>query len=148
MLAPGIPSRDMKGERDMDSKRFDLVSRRLAAQSSRRGVIGAAVAILLGGGSAALLRDDASALTCRPESHLCTRGNQCCSGICEPPTADRLIRNRCRAATCVEGEMRCVDGNLHQFETCNQGQWIARNCAEGTECRSFSGTILCDWPIG
>lgn len=171
----------------MDSDRFDAVSRRIGAQSTRRGVIGAAIAMLLGGVGTALVRNDAAALTCRADRQLCSRSNQCCSGFCEPPSADRLVRNRCACGegtiacngecvapgtdahclgcddrcqpgtictsngcveACIDGQMRCSDGKPDRFETCDHGEWIARNCAPGTACRSVSGVIICDWPIG
>lgn len=79
----------------MDSGKFDDLSRRLAGKGSRRSLIKAALG-LFAGGALASQADDADALACRGGGDLCSRSNQCCSGICEPPTAPPTVRNRCR----------------------------------------------------
>jgi hypothetical protein len=60
----------------------------------------------------------------------CQAGETCQSGVC--------------VATCtVEGAMRCQGTG---FVTCDHGVEVFRDCAPGTVCRPFQGSILCDWP--
>lgn len=58
-------------------------------------------------------------------------------------------RGRCADGACVEdactvnGAMECSGSG---FVTCDNGRWIYRDCAPGTACQPFQGSILCDWP--
>jgi hypothetical protein len=51
----------------------------------------------------------------------------------------------CGGSCATEGLMQCCGTG---FVTCDHGQFVYRDCAPGTECRPFQGSILCDWPRG
>lgn len=44
--------------------------------------------------------------------------------------------------SCTTGEMKC-DGN--GFITCTNNNWIYRNCASGTSCKTSGESIVCDF---
>jgi hypothetical protein len=60
----------------------------------------------------------------------CQPGETCQSGVCVAPCT-------------VEGAMHCQGTG---FVTCDHGVEVFRDCAPGTVCRPFQGSILCDFP--
>ena len=82
--------KDLRGE-FMDGQRFDDLAKRLSAQRSRRGVLGALVGAALG---AAGFSGVADARSCRSVGNSCTVNGDCCSGDC---VAQGRNRNFARA---------------------------------------------------
>jgi hypothetical protein len=118
----------------MESNRFDEVTRRFGAARSRRGVIGAAIAAL-GSGVVTVEAAPIRRSICRPVGTGCSRGSQCCSGLCPTDRAlPRAVRNRC---ACPEGEAwcngACVDVNTD-----------ALNCGACRRACDSSETDCCD----
>lgn len=64
--------------------------------------------------------------------------------------ADASIDAPADAGPDVDAEPPCTDGttkcNGTGFDTCNDGGWVYRDCAPGTACKPFNGTIVCDFP--
>jgi hypothetical protein len=55
-----------------------------------------------------------------------------------------LSANGARGGPCsTNGQMTCSGTG---FNTCDNGSQVYRDCAPGTECHPFQGSILCDWP--
>ncbi|KAK9670994.1 hypothetical protein K7432_017133 [Basidiobolus ranarum] len=49
-------------------------------------------------------------------------------------------------ATCFNGTYKCADPGYSQlFTVCVNGVQLKNNCAAGTVCKSFAGSIICDW---
>ncbi len=94
----------------MDGAHFDLIARRLAGLTSRRGLVGALVL-----GAAAQLAGSygasASRPTCRRSGVGCTRPTQCCSGVCATGrNLPRAQRNRCQCVPDCSGGCLVDDG--------------------------------------
>jgi hypothetical protein len=127
----------VQGER-VEDKRFDDLSRSVAAMSSRRsvlrGIIGGAVASLIGTIS---LRGSASARN-RPSGAVCRKDRDCAEGLaCIGP--DATGRSRCCGGsstacgtTCFktycDPDAGCQDGNVHP--ACYD--WCVANYCYGT----------------
>jgi hypothetical protein len=111
----------------MDGTRFDLMARALGTTSTRRSGVAAVLAGLIGAtatdatASASRRRD-----VCRPTGVGCTRGDQCCSSVCDTRrTAPRAVRNRC---ACPVGQSTCATACCGDGETCSDGTCL---CGEG-----------------
>ena len=113
----------------MDERRLDAAARALARVGSRR----AALRLAAGGGLAAVLtrlgRREATA-ACRKNGKQCSRGGQCCSGVCK--------RRTCRSApgqgTCTTASDVCAGTNFG----CKEGQPCS--CYVTARGASFCGT--------
>lgn len=114
----------------MDDEHFDQLTKGLVRRADRRsfvaGLAGAVVGGLFGGHAAA-------AALCRMPGRLCSRGADCCSGVCGPrdgtghrtcrcqSPADCPAAGRCRAATCVAG-------------ACGIAITVGASCHDGRSC--------------
>jgi hypothetical protein len=82
--------------------------------------------------------------TCDPTTGMCANpaapNDTACTVNGTPGTCQSGI---CLTTCSLEGEMRCQGTG---FVTCDHGVWVFRDCAPGTVCRPFNGSILCDWP--
>ena len=88
----------------MDAEKIDGMSRQLAGLLSRRRLL--AVALGVAGGQALGARDADAAMTiCRRLGQQCTRGGQCCSGICD--AAPRSRNQRRYTCGCPSNERAC-----------------------------------------
>jgi hypothetical protein len=70
----------------MDNRRFDAITQSLAGALSRRTLLQFVSALVLGAIPTRAVRAVAQsegASTCKPARKRCTRGNQCCSGVCK-----------------------------------------------------------------
>jgi hypothetical protein len=129
----------------MDQQRFDTMTRALATRVDRRqglrvllGVVG------LVGAGAAVADAGAARQVCRRLDASCSRGAQCCTGICGlGPGVARRRRNRC---VCAEGLIACngacLDGAIDPDNCGSCG-----NTCDGSNEVCFSGaccTPNCD----
>ena len=115
----GAPGGVGGGGTAMDDRGVDGAARTLARVGSRR----AALRLAAGGALAALParvgRDDAAA-ACRKNGRECSRGGQCCSGVCK--------RRTCRAAP---GQGICTIASDNCAGT-------DRGCKEGQPCSCYA----------
>ena len=137
----------------MERTRFDHLARAFAQRLDRRAALAAALGL-------ALAAPEASASgRCRSFGATCSRGNQCCTGVC--PTGRGVPirqRNRCacgptfvpcgRNHTCTDilwDPRNCgACGEVCQgFSTCDKGQCVAQPCGE-TICPMIAGMECCD----
>jgi hypothetical protein len=111
---------------------------------------------------------------CEASGYACRSDSDCCDGrICRDPDTfdDEAVRGcfdagelpygaqcldggECASGACVtgvcvdcaeDGAMVCMEDSSG-FRTCDHGRWVDRECAPGTICVPFQGSILCDWP--
>ena len=75
-----------KGTHQLDSQRFDDLTRALAKGASRRGLLKGLVAGVAGGLGDLGGGGQANALTPRPAGSTCMRQTDCASGICDSRT--------------------------------------------------------------
>jgi len=98
----------------MEHRRFDALSRVLGASTTRRSAVRAGLAMIVGGVAVGGTGDArAGRATCRALGSSCSRGAQCCTGVCETSrTAPRAERNRCvgARASCVARPETCLYG--------------------------------------
>jgi hypothetical protein len=119
----------------MDGARFDRLSRLLAGQDDRRGVVRKLAAAVAGISAAGALQADeaaAAATACRKGRQTCSRNAQCCSGTCQLGTGFSLRdRNRC---ACEGGKTlcgpACVDTDTDR-KNCGE---CGRRCPNGVPC--------------
>ena len=119
----------------MKQATFDGLSRRLAAQRSRRGMLGALVGLAVGAGVATGAEArPGRRVVCRALGQKCLRNDQCCSARCDTArSTPRSRRNRC---ICNPGEVVCggdcavLDSSTDHCGACG----IA--CPEGGICVS------------
>jgi len=138
----------------MDRSRFDAFARAFATRLDRRTAIAAA----LGLAAAPVASADAGP-GCRKIGKTCSRGSQCCSGVC--PTGRGVPirqRNRCSCGPQLQAcgcDRTCVDvlwdplncgecGNVCRgFSICDKGQCVALPCGD-TVCPMVDGMECCD----
>ena len=115
----------------MDDDAFDRLTRLLAGRRTRRsvaattlGLIGAGIAIVpeerasaIPVPSATPTATPASRRTCRRDGQSCTRGAQCCAGIC--PTGRDVPRARRNRCGCGSGTVVCDGACVHLSTTAN-----------------------------
>lgn len=146
----------------MDATRFDVLTRKLAVVTSRRGILG-----ILGGLVAGVLTADETSAAprrrlCFKPGQGCRRNRQCCSGRCRNNLCQHRRRptraKRCRGATrrcgrrcvqvrtnrrhCGRCNRRCSPG-----ESCRQGRCVAPPlpaCGEGGPCTVFVTSTVHD----
>jgi len=111
----------------MHGRSIDRLARELVGARTRRSAI---IAVLgLAGGTSSVAQGSA---ICRPPGVGCTRGGQCCSGLCETQrSAPRSRRNRCYCIPVCDGK---VCGSNHCGGTCgvcNPGETC---CGNGDLC--------------
>jgi hypothetical protein len=132
----------------MDGKRFDNLSRGLAARLTRRRVVATALglaAAAIAGGDVA----EAANRTCRVLNQKCVRNSNCCSNNCITSRAVRRTeRNRCG---CPIGMTRCGDACLdtqNDQNNCgacgnvceNYGPCVSGVCPQACEYFQYDGT--------
>ena len=124
----------------MDSRRFDLLARRLSTRISRRGTLalflGGAAATVAGGAARAA---DPARTTCRAANAICRTNAQCCSGFCDTRVvAHRTRRNRCGCpAPLTPCGSQCVDTQTSE-RNCGA---CGRRCPAGQICRNGACAI-------
>jgi hypothetical protein len=126
----------------MDDRRFDQWARMFGGRIGRRSVVAGVAGVLTG----AVVAGPASAngihrRVCRPVGAGCTRGGQCCSGICPTSRAlPRAGRNRC---ACPAGETPCGGGCCGDGESCYAG--VCRETCVSHE--EEYGSHACSWDV-
>jgi hypothetical protein len=127
----------------VEDRTFDGIARVLARASSRRGAIGAALA-LIGAGAVPVAGVAAKPKrgTCRPVSAGCTSDAQCCSRHCDRSrNTPRNRRNRCACSPgTVQCGQLCVDTDF-SFGHCG-GCGVA--CDHQVADLCFSGVCSCN----
>jgi hypothetical protein len=135
----------------VDGSRFDTFTRSLATRQSRRVAVRT---LLTGAGGAALaifgIGDGASAEGCKQSGKACSKGNQCCSGNCAPPTGKKSVA-KSSSICCPVGQVQQADGTCgcpvsgcicpSGYIDCGQG-CIPGNCCTNIGCNdSITCTI-------
>lgn len=155
----------------MDSRRFDDLTRALAAPRSRRGFLGTiagAVAAVFTGTEASAAPKAGKPSKCYGAGSHCTNAKQCCSGTCTnrqcaPEVAPQCVTNLdcdagevCQSGVCVPdvtGAECTYDINCEPCEVCTGGSCTPlperSPCAGGTciagVCEDFAcGNNLCE----
>jgi len=127
----------------MDSRRFDMLTRRLAGSTTRRGMLRTAATAIVAGGALATV-SDANALqrrTCRPLAAGCVSSAQCCSGLCDRRSSTpRRQRNRC---ACPEGTITCEGGTCVEPGTMEHCEGCTP-CDETVADHCMSGVCMCN----
>lgn len=129
----------------MDGRRFDDLTRTLAASATRRrflGGLGAAVAALVahGGGDGAEARQAACGnVVCARNPSKCAAGCVCCAYA---NARGRIINSRCRPpGTCGPGTVACPDGERYCEDPrrcagcCGDGDCAGGVCRDGDCCQ-------------
>lgn len=132
----------------MDDHRFDTMTKRIAAVSSRRsllgGLAGGALAALLGraaaGQEAARGGGGRPTGRCLGEKKECRRGAQCCSGVCKGKRGKKKCRRAPGQGTCTTDRNVCAVGN--PGIGCNGD--FACACAVTTGGTAFCGSLFGD----
>jgi hypothetical protein len=140
---------------DMDGSKFDDLMRAVGRGTTRRGVAKALVALILGGGTAIAGSEMSGAQVvrrskCRPARAGCSRGVQCCSGLCDTNRSlPRSQRNRCVCIPECSGKICGPDacgstcGACEAGETCcGGGEWCANLQTDEENCGTCGNT--CD----
>lgn len=119
----------------MDGRRFDRLSRAVAARMDRRGLIAALGALVIGGAAArrAAVAQDECPGGC-PEGTVCT-GGACAKTCredrqCRDRTTDGCIAARCVEGVCSETAVRCEAG----YVCCRNGECCPQPCALDLDC--------------
>lgn len=97
----GTCLRALLTEETMDADRFDALTRFLANRPSRRQVLRG----LAGGLTAGLLSRQAGAADCKAAGKPCSKGDQCCSGLCAPPPTGQTSVAHSGSVCCDTGQV-------------------------------------------
>lgn len=137
-------------EGTVDSQRFDLLARQLAAPRTRRGIVKTLAGALLGAGAVARgARAGSAQATCAGMGAYCTATEDCCEGfVCgEGGTCIAAAECAAEGESCAADEQCCAGiccaGFCRNIACCIDEADPNARCPEGTAC--FEG--VCD-PIG
>jgi hypothetical protein len=122
----------------MDGSRFDQLARQIGRRSSRRGVLGAALAAL--GLAAAPAADRASAQTCAASGAACGK-TACCAGLACDATTKRCLAGpgaTCKISSSCANGLLCKSGKCGGSQVCralNEScSPAAGGCCTGLDC--------------
>jgi hypothetical protein len=132
----------------MDANRFDGITRALGDASSRRSLLSLAAGLLAAPLAATQADAKAGSKRPRPEGpcgngkrkdNICTKGSQCCTGICntELGKKNKDGKGRCRCVTRGNG---CTEDK----NCCNTLTCIAGTCGGGGTCAPEGATCTAD----
>jgi hypothetical protein len=128
----------------MDSTRFDALSRSLAIAANRRAFMRAAFAAVAGGIGGVLGRASASADGCKEDGKQCKKHQQCCSGLCAPPSnAESTAASDSVCCTPDSNETTCSGRCGTQTNNCGQTVNCGECCVPDVDeltCAGLCGT--------
>jgi len=134
----------------MEQDRFDALAKQVFASSSRRRVLGGALASALGVGVAAVTGADAKNKKAKAQG---AKGKGKTKGefTCTAANANVPAQGGCQAAECCQstpaGNNATCIGILSQIntQTCGNtaGQGVCRTCPVGTKCGLRNGALVC-----
>jgi hypothetical protein len=132
----------------MDVHRFDALTRRLAAASSRRtlltglAVLGSTIEFVLGERASAKKgkkrkKVKRNTFGCVNVGRFCKQDSQCCSGICQ----GKLGKKKCKAhdtGSCQAGQDSCLGPSV----SCGMGRNCFRTTGNASFCTAVAGTCF------
>lgn len=140
----------------MDGRRFDQLTRSVSTTRNRRQVVTLLAAGAAGGLLGLFRVAETGAKTCREDGVNCTKGEQCCSGVCSDTDGAKhrvcgcLDDQKLCGTACIPDDACCTDQDCAQPDACTPAKCdqstgtcqTASFCGAGEACCSAGCTPL------